>query len=177
MPVKRHGFLLASRVNCWGTNCDGVAGMQRPYFVVPAPVLFIAVAGVAALLDRVWPWTLQGSSGLFFLGWGLLDIGAVILLWTIWLMLWRKTTMSPYGKPQQLLSEGPFRVSRNPLYIGMLVAYLGAGLLWGNLWCLILLPLLVALLQVGIIRHEEQLLCKHFGDDYTQYCRKVRRWL
>ena len=92
-------------------------------------------------------------------------------------MFWRKTTLNPYGKPQRLLSEGPFRVSRNPLYIGMLIMYVGGGLFWGNVWFFLLMPLLVAWLQFGIIRHEEQLLRKHFGEDYIEYCRKVRRWL
>lgn len=99
------------------------------------------------------------------------------MLWTVWLMLWRKTTLSPYGKPQQLLTCGPFRVSRNPVYIGMLLIYLGVSLLWGDVWWLLLLPVLLMMLQVGIIRHEEQLLRLHFGTDYDDYCRKVRRWL
>ncbi len=151
--------------------------MQRPYFVVPAPILFVVVAGAATLLGRLWPLIMPDSEGLFYGGWALIDAGTVFLLWTAWLMFWRKTTLNPYGKPQRLLSEGPFRVSRNPLYIGMLIMYVGGGLLWGNVWFFLLMPLLVAWLQFGIIRHEEQLLRKHFGEDYIEYCRKVRRWL
>lgn len=151
--------------------------MQRPYFVVPAPALFVAVAGIAILLERIWPLQMAASINLFYGGWMLVDAGMVFMLWTVWLMLWRKTTLNPYGKPQRLLHEGPFRVSRNPLYIAMLAIYLGAGLLWGSYWPLLLFPLLVVLLQFGIIRHEERLLHIHFGDDYAKYCKKVRRWL
>ena len=151
--------------------------MQRPYFVLPAPIVFIAIAGIAGLLNHLWPLLLPSADGLIYAGWGLLDTGMVVLLWTVWLMLWRKSTLSPYGKPQRLLCEGPFRVSRNPIYIGMLLVYLGVSLLWGNLWCFLLLPVLVVMLQVGIIRHEERLLLEHFGEDYRQYCQKVRRWL
>lgn len=151
--------------------------MQRPYFVVPAPVLFVAAGGVAALLGRLWPLPMPQMGGLWYGGWFLVDAGMVLLLWTVWLMLWRKTTLSPYGKPQQLLCEGPFRLSRNPLYIAMLITYLGVGLLCSNAWWLVLFPLLVLLLQFGIVRHEEVLLRKHFGEDYVRYCHKVRRWL
>ena len=151
--------------------------MQRPYFVVPAPVLFVAVAGVAILLNRIWPFDGIVSPAVSRAGWVLLDAGMVLMLWTTWLMLWRKTTLNPYGKPQRLLDEGPFRISRNPLYIAMLVVYLGIGLLWNNLWFVLLFPLLVLLLQFGIVRHEEQLLLQHFGDDYVRYCKRVRRWL
>jgi protein-S-isoprenylcysteine O-methyltransferase Ste14 len=154
-----------------------VSEMQRPYFVVPAPMLFIAVIGMAVVLEQLWPWSTPEADVLVFVGWALLDGGAVFLLWTVWLMFWRKTTLNPYGKPQRLLTEGPFRISRNPLYIGILVMYLGISLIWGSVWALLLSPMLVVLLQLGIIRHEEQLLLKHFGTDYEQYCKKVRRWL
>lgn len=91
-------------------------------------------------------------------------------------MFWRKTTLSPYGKPQRLLQEGPFRFSRNPIYLAFLVIYIGIALLWAQLWAWILLPLAVLLLNFGVIRHEEKLLLQHFGDEYVHYCKKVRRW-
>ena len=151
--------------------------MKRPYFIVPAPVVFFLGAGVALLLGIFWPLDMPKSMGLFYAGWALVDAGMVIMLWTVWLMLWRKTTLNPYGKPQRLLSEGPFRASRNPLYVAMLVVYTGAGMVWGSYWFMILLPALVLLLQFGVIRHEERLLLLHFGDDYAKYCERVRRWL
>lgn len=151
--------------------------MQRPFYVLPAPVVFGAVLGLAQLLGMLWPLELPLDLGWAFAGWTLIDIGAVLLLWTAWLMIYRKTTLSPFGKPQRLLREGPFRFSRNPIYIGMLLLYLGVAMLWSNLWCFLLLPVLLVLLQVGVIRHEEKLLLRHFGEDYRQYCLKVRRWL
>lgn len=151
--------------------------MKRPYFIVPVPVVFFLVAGVALLLGIFWPLDMPKSMGLFYAGWALVDAGMVIMLWTVWLMLWRKTTLNPYGKPQRLLSEGPFRASRNPLYVAMLVVYTGGGMVWGSYWFMILLPALVLLLQFGVIRHEERLLLLYFGDDYAKYCEKVRRWL
>lgn len=151
--------------------------MKRPCFVVPAPVVFFSVSGMALMLGLVWPLEMPASMGLTYAGWALLDAGMVMMLWTVWLMFWRKTTLNPYGKPQRLLSEGPFRVSRNPLYVAMLIIYLGGGMVWGSYWFVLLLPLLVLQLQLGIIRHEEQMLLQHFGEDYADYCKKVRRWL
>lgn len=150
--------------------------MKRPCCVVPAPAVFIAVSGMALLLGLVWPLEMPASMGLTYAGWALLDAGMVMLLWTVWLMFWRKTTLNPYGKPQRLLDEGPFRFSRNPLYVAMLIIYLGGGIVWGSYWFVLLLPLLILLLQLGIIRHEEQLLLQYFGEDYANYCKKVRRW-
>lgn len=151
--------------------------MRRPFYVLPAPVLFVAVLGMAGLLNTLWPWPLPFDLSLAFLGWTVMDIGAVILLWTAWLMIHRKTTLSPFGRPQRLIQEGPFKWSRNPIYVGLLLVYAGVALLWAQFWCWLLLPVLVVLLQVGIIRHEERLLAQHFGDSYHEYCQRVRRWI
>jgi len=58
----------------------------------------------------------------------------LLMLWAGLLMLWRKTTVNPYGKPARLLEEGPFRFSRNPIYLADSLIYCGIALLWGSLW-------------------------------------------
>ncbi len=62
------------------------------------------------------------------------------MLWAGLLMLWRKTTVNPYGEPARLLEEGPFRFSRNPIYLADSLIYCGIALLWGSLWPWLLLP-------------------------------------
>lgn len=151
--------------------------MKKPLFLLPAPLTFGLVAAVAGLLNWLIPLPLPSSMWSVFIGWGLLDIGAVLLLWTAWLMFWRKTTLSPYGKPRRLLQQGPFRLSRNPIYLAMLIMYMGVALLWAQLWAWLLIPAALLLLNFGVIRYEEKLLVQHFGQEYAQYCKKVRRWL
>jgi len=151
--------------------------MQKPFFLLPAPLSFALVVGVAWLLNSLWPWPLASDLWSFYAGCGLIDIGAVFLLWSAWLMFWRKTTLSPYGKPQLLLREGPFRFSRNPIYLALLLIYMGIALLWAQLWAWLLVPVVILLLNFGVIRYEEALLQKHFGDEYVDYCKKVRRWI
>jgi len=75
-----------------------------------------------------------------YFGWGLIDAGVLLMLWAGLLMLWRKTTVNPYGEPARLLEEGPFRFSRNPIYLADSLIYCGIALLWGSLWPWLLLP-------------------------------------
>jgi protein-S-isoprenylcysteine O-methyltransferase Ste14 len=82
------------------------------------------------------------------------------------------------GQPTRAMIEvGPFRVSRNPLYIGLLALYLGSALLAPTVWGLVLFPAAVRLLDWGAIRPEERYLRERFGATYDAYAQRVRRWL
>ena len=72
---------------------------------------------------------------------------------------------------------GPYRLSRNPLYLGLLALYLGLALLAPTFWGLVLFPAAVLLVRWGAIRPEERFLRERFGARYDDYTRRVRRWL
>lgn len=76
-----------------------------------------------------------------------------------------------------MIEEGPYRFSRNPLYVGMLALYLGLALLAPSFWALVLFPVAVLLVRWGAIRPEEAFLREQFGASYDDYTRRVRRWL
>jgi protein-S-isoprenylcysteine O-methyltransferase Ste14 len=76
-----------------------------------------------------------------------------------------------------MIEEGPYRLSRNPLYVGLLALYLGVALLAPTFWGLVLFPAAVLLVLWGAIRPEERFLHKRFGASYDDYTRRVRRWL
>src|ERR1051326_7978762 len=76
-----------------------------------------------------------------------------------------------------IVTEGPFRFTRNPLYVGGTAAYIGLGLGFNLAWALILLVPMLFLLSWGIIRREERYLEKKFGETYLAYKTRVRRWL
>ena len=87
------------------------------------------------------------------------------------------TTIMPHRRSSHLVTSGPFAWSRNPLYVGLLVASAGVGLVAGSLWALVALPLEWALLRWGAVLPEEQYLAAKFGAAYTDYTGRVRRWL
>ena len=110
--------------------------------------------------------------------------GVVLVLafavWNGWaLLLFRhhRTGLLPGQVTSTLMVRGPFACSRNPLYVGLLVLYLGLCLLLPTFWGLVLAPLAVVLVDWGAIRPEERFLRQRFGAAYDTYARDVRRWL
>jgi protein-S-isoprenylcysteine O-methyltransferase Ste14 len=88
-----------------------------------------------------------------------------------------ETGLLPGQATHALIEEGPYRLSRNPLYVGMLALYFGLALLAPTLSGLALFPAAVRLVLWGAIRPEERFLHERFGAPYDDYTRRVRRWL
>jgi protein-S-isoprenylcysteine O-methyltransferase Ste14 len=97
--------------------------------------------------------------------------------WTLQVMALHRTSILPGGPTTVVLQAGPFRVSRNPLYLGLIALDTGLALLMPSFWSLVLLPVGVAALFWGAIRPEEKYLSAKFGADYDAYRARVRRWL
>ena len=97
--------------------------------------------------------------------------------WTLAVLASNRTAILPGQATTRLLRTGPFRFSRNPLYVGLIALDLGASLLWPSAWALLLVPSGVAILRWGAISPEEHYLPVKFGAEYDEYCRQVRRWL
>jgi protein-S-isoprenylcysteine O-methyltransferase Ste14 len=97
--------------------------------------------------------------------------------WSLWLFRRHQTGLLPGQATHTMIEEGPYRLSRNPLYVGLLALYLGLALLAPTLWGLVLFPAAVLLVRWGAIRPEERFLHERFGAPYDDYARRVRRWL
>lgn len=143
---------------------------------VRPPLIFIGpfVAGLA--LQRVcslpplpdWIGVLLGS---------LFAVPAMVLYVAAQIASHRaKTTMQPEGRPRVLVVTDPFRRTRNPLYLALLLLYTGVALVSGALWSLALLPAVVLWIHYGVVRNEEPRLAKLFGEEYARHCRSVPRW-
>ena len=93
--------------------------------------------------------------------------------------LFRRTGQEPepWKPTPEIVSTGVYRISRNPMYVGMGLIQLGIGVGAQNGWILLLLPLALALVHATAIRHEEAYLERKFGADYLAYKKAVRRWL
>jgi protein-S-isoprenylcysteine O-methyltransferase Ste14 len=142
-----------------------------PPLAIGAPLLVGGMITVA-LGDPVdlgeWRVPLGWALVVFFVGWN---------GWGLWLFARHRTGLLPGQPADALIEEGPFRVSRKPLYVGLLALYLGLALLAPTFWGLVLFPVAVLLLLWGAIRPEESYLRERFGASYDAYARRVRRWL
>jgi len=103
--------------------------------------------------------------------------GTAVGVWALAIVIRRRTTFEPHGTPTTLVTAGPFRFSRNPMYLALTAATASVALAFGA-WPTLLSPLVLALLlDRWIIPREERLLEALFGDDFRDYRRRVRRWL
>lgn len=145
----------------------------------PAIPLLTVVAGVA--LNRLWPIDLGFEFAVPERYWGgsLIVAGAVLGLgWRSVLQL-RRTGQSenPWKPTTEIVEAGPFRFTRNPMYLQMVLVCIGISVALMNLWILTLTPICAGLLQRFAILPEERYLERKFGETYLAYKRRVRRWL
>lgn len=124
--------------------------------------------GEAPLVDPGWARPI---------GWVLLGLFALWNGWSLLLMRQHRTGLLPGQETRVILDRGPFGISRNPLYVGLVALHVAIALLWPSLWALALTPAVVAGLWWGAISPEERYLQAKFGDQYAGYCSRVRRWL
>jgi len=144
---------------------------------VPAPIIYAITFGAGVALDRAMGWRLEGGPGIRLAGWLLLVIGAIIGPGSALSFAVKRTTLNPVGQPSRLVTGGAFRLTRNPMYLGLAIAYVGLALMFGWLGPLVLLPLPLIFLNALVIPFEEDRLRGEFGDTFDAYCRRVRRWL
>ena len=146
----------------------------------PPPLLFILGFGVSLLVHKLLPYYLIPDSlaGVFsIIGRLCTLIGFAFMIWGLLTFRRFRTAIIPNQPASQVVTSGPYRFSRNPMYVGFTAAYIGGSLLINTLWALLLLPVILWLLVVLVIRPEERYLTKAFGSVYTDYANRVRRWL
>ena len=150
---------------------ETVAFRLWPPVAIGAPLL----AGWLATLE--WGDPVALGAWRVPLGWALVVAFGAWNGWALWLFGRHRTGLLPGQPTEAMIEEGPYRLSRNPLYVGLLALYLGLALLAPTFWGLLLAPLAVLLLLWGAILPEERFLHRRFGAPYDDYARRVRRWL
>ncbi len=150
---------------------------MRP--LVPPPIQAIAALLLIWGASRVFPeWNLEFGGQLLLAGL-LAGCGVVIDVVAVRAFRQKATTVNPL-KPESstaLVESGPFRYSRNPMYLGMLLILLGFAVWRGNPLGLVAIILFVLSITVTQILPEERAMRELFGSDYERYCATVRRWI
>lgn len=111
------------------------------------------------------------------IGVGMMFVGVVLAAWGIATFRRARTATIPHHAASQLVTNGPYRFTRNPMYVGLTIAYIGGAAVIDSGWPLILLPVVIIVLVRSVVSREEQYLSDAFGDQYAAYRTRVRRWL
>jgi protein-S-isoprenylcysteine O-methyltransferase Ste14 len=111
------------------------------------------------------------------LGLILVGIGIFMAFSALGIFKRASTTIVPFEKPSTLVTSGPYRFSRNPMYVALTLVYLGVAGTRNEIWPLLLLPLVLVYVNFLVIPFEERRLDAVFGEAYEAYGARVRRWL
>lgn len=149
-----------------------------PGVVAPPPFLYAGTLLLGLGLDRLWPLSpLLPRVPALAAGAGLLLAAGGLAVSAFRTMARARTNVNPYAPTTAIVTTGPFRFSRNPIYLSLMLLYLGVTLLCNALWPWVLLVPLLTVMHWGVIAREERYLDGKFGGEYRQYQRRVRRWL
>ena len=147
---------------------------------IPPPLLFVATFFAGVGLQRLEPLTVHSGNVVqvgHVVGIGLLACGVLLALSCVGMLLGARTTIIPFGTASNLVTRGPYRFTRNPMYVSLVLIHIGVAGVLVQVWPLLLLLLPVTLVNGIVIPFEETRLREVFGSAYEQYCARVRRWL
>lgn len=144
---------------------------------IPPPVLALLFIIAAFLLGRFVRLPFSLPPIVRYIGFTLAVIGFLLGLGAALAFRRARTTLDPYHPVSSIVTSGIYGFSRNPIYFGFLLMVIGIPLNGGTYWGILLAPIFIWLCNKLIIEHEESYLEKKFGETYTSYKSRVRRWL
>jgi len=145
---------------------------MRPY----PPVLYLGGLGLALAGHLIHPLSLPDALGVRVLGAVPIAVAVLLGVAAEREFIRAKTPVLPFRDAAALITAGPFRLTRNPIYLAFTLLVLGIALGTASWWPVLTLPPVLAVMT-WVIRGEEQRLERLFGEDYRRYRRRVRRWL
>lgn len=150
---------------------------DKPGVIALPPFIYLAFLLAGLGLEVIAPTALLAAPLRYFVGGALIAGGLALAVVASGRFRAAGTNVRPTLPATALVTDGPYRFTRNPMYVALTAVYLGLTLTADSLWLLILLPLLLAVMHYGVIRREERYLAGKFGTPYHDYVGRVRRWL
>jgi protein-S-isoprenylcysteine O-methyltransferase Ste14 len=154
---------------------------RGPRIRVPPPAIYFAVFLVGLLPETILRLSLAHTETAArkhaVIGIAIVAAGVVLMLWGMLTFRHFRTSVLPFKPATALVRSGPYRFTRNPMYVGMTIAYVGAAIAMNVVWPLLFLPLAIYLIVRFVIRLEEAYLARVFPGEYADFRARVRRWL
>jgi protein-S-isoprenylcysteine O-methyltransferase Ste14 len=152
---------------------------DNPGVYIPPPMIYAFVFGMASIAESVRPIHLEffKSTKFHFTGWIFLIIAIGILVLSVGKFLFTKNTLITIRSANTLQTNGIYAITRNPMYLSLLVLYISFACFSENCWTFIFTPALIIIIQYYVILREEKYLERAFPEEYKIYKRNVRRWI
>jgi len=160
---------------------DGKQNNESPGVIFPPPLILLAFLVVGTVLQFIFPLSFFAPfnvGSLQFLG------GLAIILAGIALAFWGVRTFSKAGTNVAthqaallVVTHGPYKFTRNPMYMGMQILLVGVGIMFSSEWFLLLWPIFFLILRFGVVAREERYMRGKFGEQYVALLNSTRRWI
>ena len=150
----------------------------RPSAIPWPPILFAAALVAAFLLARLYPLTWPGLDDrpARVVGYGFGIAGVALMIWGLATLYSARTNVWPHKAADHLITHGPFRFRRNPIYMGETLILLGLAQATLNIWLAVMAPIFAVAILLLAILPEERHLEARFGEEYLDYKARTRRW-
>ena len=152
---------------------------DNPGIFIPPPLIYAAIFFLSILMQKIIPInnSFFDSRNATITGIVLIAIALLFILPALIKFVQSKNTLVTIKSATSLQTKGIYSLTRNPMYMGLLILYSGIAMLGGNWWTFIFIPLIIIIVQSYVIRGEENYLQRAFGEEYNAYRKKVRRWI
>ncbi len=154
-------------------NSETHIGLGR----LPPPVFYLAALLTGIVLNSLWAMSPLPGSWRYILGSLLIGVSGLLITGVLRRFRRAGTTFDVRKAASVLITDGPYRFSRNPAYVSLTLLYLGVGIILNNGWILLLVVPILLVMELWVVRKEERHLETTFGEDYLRYKASVRRWL
>ena len=143
----------------------------------PPPLIYGGFLLIGFVIDYFWPIPLLPNAVQYTVGGVLMVLALTIVIPAFKMFRIIGTAVRPDKPTTAIITGGPYRFTRNPLYLALAVLYAGIAIAADSIWILALLVPVLVIMYIGVIAREERYLEQKFGEEYRQYKASVRRWL
>jgi protein-S-isoprenylcysteine O-methyltransferase Ste14 len=143
----------------------------------PPPLFYLAALALGLVVQHLYPVSFLPRAVNLVLAMVCIIGSVALIFWSVITFRLAKTSLITVKPTTALVTDGPFRFTRNPMYLGSALLYLGVGLWLNALWVVVMLVPLLLVIQSYVIVREERYMERKFGQEYLQYKARVRRWL
>jgi protein-S-isoprenylcysteine O-methyltransferase Ste14 len=150
---------------------------DSPGVVAWPPLIYLAALLIVLVLRWFWPMPIFGRAFTLWVGLAAVALGVGSAIWGRRTMHAAGTNINPSLPATTIVDSGPFRFSRNPLYVSLTLIYLGLTVAFDTWWGIVVLVPVVVVMHRGVVLREERYLDRKFGESYRLYRSTVRRYL
>ncbi|HKV00776.1 MAG TPA: isoprenylcysteine carboxylmethyltransferase family protein [Ktedonobacteraceae bacterium] len=153
---------------------------DNPGIIAPPPLIYAGSLALGLILNARFPARLVSFLPRVvraILGGSLVGFALTVITLAFRTMMRAGTNVDPSRPATVLVVDGPFKYTRNPLYLSLTLLYAGIAILVNSLWTMLLLPVVLVVMRKGVVDREERYLARKFGEQYLRYKASVRRWI